>query len=74
MSIFELYHDDPLWLGSEILIINHYTTKEFSFCFGLSDIEEPLAGIYKHSLWHFIYFITTWVSVPLTVVNCVTTI
>ena len=59
MSTLGLYHDDPLWLRSEILIINHYTTKYFSFCFGLSDIEEPLAGIYKHSLWHFIYFITT---------------
>ena len=59
MSALGLYHDDPLWLRSEILIINHYTTKEFSLCFRLSDIEEPLAGIYKHSLWHFIYFITT---------------
>ena len=59
MSTLGLYHDDPLWMRSEILIINHYTTKEFSFCFGLSDIEEPLGGIYKQSLWHFIYFITT---------------
>ena len=59
MSTLGLYHDDPLWLRSEILIINHNTTKELFFCFGLSDIEEPLAGIYKHSLWHFIYFNTT---------------
>ena len=59
MSTLGLYHDDPLRLRSEILIINHYTTKESVFVFGLSDIEEPLAGIYKHSLWHFIYFITT---------------
>ena len=28
MSTLGLYHDDPLWLRSEILIINHYTTKE----------------------------------------------
>ena len=59
MSSLGLYHDDPLWLRSEFFIINHYTTKELVFVFGLSDIEEPLAGIYKHSLWHFIYFITT---------------
>ena len=48
-----------LWLRSEILIIKSLNYKRISFCFGLSDIEEPLAGIYKHSLWHFIYFITT---------------
>ena len=59
MSTLELYHDDPLRSRSEILIINHYTTNELVFCFGLSDIEEPLAGIYKHSFWHFIYFSTT---------------
>ena len=59
MSTLGLYHDDPLWLRCEILIINHYTTKELGFCFGLSDIEEPLAGIYKHSLWYFIYLILT---------------
>ena len=59
MSTLGLYHDDPLGLKSEILIINHYPTKTISFCFGLSDIEAPLAGIYKHSLWHFIHFITT---------------
>ena len=45
MSTFGLYHDEPLWLRSEILIINHYTTKEIVFCVGLPDIEEPLAGI-----------------------------
>ena len=50
-----LYHDDPLRLRSEILIINHYTTTELVFVFGLSDIEEPLTGINKHSHWHFIY-------------------
>ena len=59
MSTLGLYHDDPLRLRSEILIINHFTTIRISICFGLSDIDEPLAGIYKHSLWHFIYFITT---------------
>ena len=31
MSILGLYHDDPLWLRSEFLIINHYTTKELVF-------------------------------------------
>ena len=74
MSTLGLYHDDPLWLRSEIFYNKSLYYKRISFCFGLSDIEEPLAGIYKHSLWHFIYFITTRVSVPLTVVNCVTTI
>ena len=74
MSTLGVYHDEPLRLKSEILIINHYTTKELVFVFGLSDIEEQLTGIYKHSLWHFIYSITTSVSVPLTAVNCVTTI
>ena len=28
MSTLGLYHDDPLWLKSAILIINHYTTKK----------------------------------------------
>ena len=31
MSTLGLYPDDPLWLRSEILIINHYTTKEIVF-------------------------------------------
>ena len=31
MSTLGLYHDDPLWLRSEIFIINHYTTKELVF-------------------------------------------
>ena len=31
MSTLGLYHDDPLRLRSEILIINHYTTKELVF-------------------------------------------
>ena len=59
MGLLGLYHDDPLWLRSYFLIINRFTKKRISFCFGLSDIEEPLAGIYKHSLWHFTYSITT---------------
>ena len=59
MSTLGLYHDDPLWLRSEILIIKSLNYKRIRFCFDLSDIEEPLAGIYKQSIWHFIYFITT---------------
>ena len=59
MSTLGLYHDDPLWLRSEIFYNESLYYKRISFCFGLSDIEEALAGIYKHSLWHFIYFITT---------------
>ena len=59
MSTLGLYHDDPLWLRSEILIIKSLNYKGISFCFGLSDTEEPLAGIYKHSFWHFVYVITT---------------
>ena len=31
MSTLGLYQDDPLRLRSEILIINHYTTKELVF-------------------------------------------
>ena len=31
MSTLGLYHDDPLWLRSEILTINHDTTKELGF-------------------------------------------
>ena len=31
MRLLGLYHDDPLWLRSEFLIINHYTTKELVF-------------------------------------------
>ena len=31
MSTLGLYHDDPLWLRSEILIINHYTANELVF-------------------------------------------
>ena len=31
MSTLGLYHDDPLWLRSDFLIINHYTTKELVF-------------------------------------------
>ena len=42
MSTLGLYHDDLLWLRSEILIINHYASKVISICFGLYDIEEPL--------------------------------
>ena len=31
MSSLGLYHDDPLCLRSEIMIINHYTTIEIVF-------------------------------------------
>ena len=31
MRLLGLYHDDLLWLRSEFLIINHYTTKELVF-------------------------------------------
>ena len=31
MSTLGLYHDDPVWLRSEILIINHFTTIELVF-------------------------------------------
>ena len=31
MSTLGLYHDDPLWLKSEILIINRYASKELVF-------------------------------------------
>ena len=31
MSTLGLYHNDPLWLRSEIFVINHYTTKELVF-------------------------------------------
>ena len=31
MGTLGLYHDDPLRFRSEILIINHYTTKELVF-------------------------------------------
>ena len=51
MSTLGLYHDDPLRLRSEIWIINYYTTKKNSFCFGLSYIEEPLAGIVSGILY-----------------------
>ena len=51
-----LYHDDPLMFEELIFDNKSLYYKRISFCFGLSDIEEPLAGIYKHSLWHFIYF------------------
>ena len=54
MSTLGLYHDNPIRLRSAILNKSLYY-KRISFCFGLSDIEEPLAGIYKHSLWHFIF-------------------
>ena len=47
MSTLGLYHDDPLWLRSEIFYNKSLYYKRISFCFGLSDIEEPLAGIYK---------------------------
>ena len=40
-------------------IQTHSIAKEFFFCFGSSYIKEPLIGIYKHILLHFIYFLTT---------------
>ena len=59
MGTLGLYHDDPLWLRSEFFYNKSLYYKRISFCFGLSDIEEPLAGIYKHSLRPFICFIIT---------------
>ena len=49
MSTLGLYHDDPLRLRSGILIINHYTTKELSSWYHLSNgtISRPISYIAK---------------------------
>ena len=74
MNTFGLFHDDPLWLRCEVLYTYSQYCSRIRVCFGSTDMKEPLIGIYKHILLHFIYFLNTRVSVPQVLVNCVTTI